>query len=55
MAILYFALVTVGTVGLLLGEFVAMDRALTLVFAAANLVGLVGVGIRLFGAGRRRG
>ena len=55
MGIVSFALVAVGTVGLVIGEFVGMDRALTLVFAAASLVGLVGVGARLFGTDRRRG
>jgi len=54
MGIVYFALVALGTVGLLVGEFVTLDRALTLVFAAASLVGLVGVGARLFGERSRR-
>ena len=49
-----FVLVALGTVGLVVGEWVAMDRALTLGFAAASLVGLVGVAAQLFGARPRR-
>jgi hypothetical protein len=55
MGMVYFALVAVGTVGLVVGEFVEVGRAFTLVFAAANLVGLVGVAAQLFGARPRRG
>ena len=49
-----FALVIVGTIGLLANEFVFdWGRAATLVFAALNAVGLVGLGLTFFG--RRKG
>ena len=44
----FYGLVVVGTVGLLAGEFVEFDRALILGFAIVNVVGLIGVGVRLF-------
>lgn len=46
--VLSFVLVAVGTVGLLVGEFVEFARALTLLLAATNLIGLIGVGVTLF-------
>jgi hypothetical protein len=46
--VLSFVLVAVGTVGLLVGEFVEFARAVTLLLAAANMIGLIGVGITLF-------
>jgi len=48
MAIVYFVSLAIGTIGLLVGEFSDMNRAFTLLFAAANLIGLVGVGALLF-------
>ena len=45
-----FTLIIVGTLGLLANEFVFdLGRTATLVFAAANLIGLVGLGFMLFG------
>ena len=46
--ILSFVLVAVGTFGLLVGEFVEFARAVTLLLATANLIGLIGVGVTLF-------
>ncbi len=46
--VLSFVLVAVGTVGLLVGEFVEFARAVTLLLAAVNLIGLIGVGVTLF-------
>ena len=44
-----FVLVSVGTLGLLANEFLFdWSRSTTLAFAAASLIGLVGVGIGLF-------
>jgi hypothetical protein len=48
MGIVYFVFLAIGTIGLLVGEFSDMSRAFTLLFAATNLIGLVGVGARLF-------
>jgi hypothetical protein len=40
-----FALLLVGTIGLLLNEFLFdWGRTATLIFAAANVVGLIGLG-----------
>ena len=40
-----FVLLLVGTIGLLLNEFVfEWGRTATLIFAAANVVGLIGLG-----------
>jgi len=45
-----FALVIVGTLGLLANEFVFdWGRGATLIFAASNAIGLVGVGFALYG------
>jgi len=45
-----FALVIVGTLGLLANEFVFdWGRIATLVFAASNVIGLVGLGFAFFG------
>ena len=50
---LAFVLVAIGTLGLLTNEFVfSWGRIATLLFAAANGVGLVGVGIALWGKGQ---
>lgn len=50
---LAFVLVAIGTLGLLANEFVfSWGRIATLVFAAANGIGLVGVGIALWGKGQ---
>jgi hypothetical protein len=48
MGAMFYAMVVVGTVGLLVGEFVEFDRALILGFALVNVIGLIGVGVRLF-------
>ncbi len=50
---LAFVLVAIGTLGLLTNEFVfSWGRIATLVFAATNGIGLVGVGIALWGKGQ---
>jgi hypothetical protein len=50
---LAFVLVAIGTLGLLTNEFVfSWGRIVTLLFAAANGIGLVGVGIALWGKGQ---
>jgi len=50
---LAFALVAVGTLGLLANEFVfSWGRIATLAFAAANGIGLVALGIALWGRGK---
>ena len=50
---LAFVLVAIGTLGLLTNEFVfSWGRVATLVFAAANGIGLVAVGIALWGKGQ---
>ncbi len=44
-----FVLVITGTLGLLANEFMFdWGRAATLLFAASNVIGLVGLGIGLF-------
>jgi len=46
-----FALVIVGTLGLLAAEFVFdWSRIVTLIFAASNVIGLVGLGFVFFGS-----
>lgn len=48
-----FALVTVGTLGLLANEFVLeWGRVATLVFAVSNVIGLVGLGLVFFAGGK---
>ncbi len=50
---LAFVLVAIGTLGLLTNEFLfSWGRVATLVFAAANGIGLVAVGIALWGKGQ---
>ncbi len=50
---LAFVLVAIGTLGLLTNEFVfSWGRIATLVFAAANGIGLVALGIALWGQRR---
>ena len=50
---LAFVLVAIGTLGLLTNEFVfSWGRIVTLLFAAINGIGLVGVGIALWGKGQ---
>ena len=50
---LAFVLVAIGTLGLLTNEFVySWGRIATLVFAAVNGIGLVAVGIALWGKGQ---
>ena len=45
-----FQIMTIGTLGLLMNEFVfAWGRLGTLVFAAANVVGLVALGFSYWG------
>lgn len=47
-----FAAVIVGTAGLIWGEFFDIGRTATLLFAAVNLVGLIGIAPVLFGSKR---
>lgn len=50
---LAFVLVAIGTLGLLTNEFVfSWGRIATLVFAAANAVGLGALGFALWGKGK---
>ncbi len=50
-----FALIIVGTLGLLANEFVFVwGRAATLVFAVSNLIGLVSLGFLFFAGGKDR-
>ena len=50
---LAFVLVAIGTLGLLANEFVfSWGRIATLVFAAANGIGLVALGFALWGKGK---
>ena len=50
---LAFVLVAIGTLGLLANEFVfSWGRIATLVFAAANGIGLVAIGTALWGKGK---
>jgi len=50
---LAFVLVAIGTLGLLTNEFVfSWGRIATLVFAAANGVGLVALGFAFWGKGQ---
>jgi hypothetical protein len=45
-----FVLVAIGTLGLLTNEFIfSWGRTATMVFAAANAIGLVSLGIALWG------
>ncbi len=47
--IIYFILIFIGTLTLLLNEFVFdLGRGAVLIFGAANVIGLIGLGIALF-------
>ena len=51
-----FTLVIVGTLGLLANEFVFnWGRTATLIFAASNVIGLVGLGFVFFGHDKGQG
>ena len=51
--IIGFALLAVGTLGLLANEFVlSWGRTATLLFAAANVIGFVALGAARWGKGR---